>query len=95
VYTAAQVLLRRLEADKHAQSSVWFALENSMIVALAHAGDLEAAHVHRMRMLEMGGVLNADAYGALILYVKDTTDDTSNAMALSQEVQVHHLIGSD
>ncbi|KAJ7719606.1 hypothetical protein B0H14DRAFT_3628973 [Mycena olivaceomarginata] len=91
VYTAAQVLLRGLEADKHAQSSAWFALENSMIVALAHAGDLEAAHVHRMRILEMGGAPSADAYGALILYVKDTTDDTSNAMALFQEAQVHRV----
>ncbi|KAJ7859654.1 hypothetical protein B0H14DRAFT_2746309 [Mycena olivaceomarginata] len=81
VYTAAQ----------HAQSSAWFALENSMIVALAHAGDLEAAHVHRMRILEMGGAPSADAYGALILYVKDTTDDTSNAMALFQEAQVHRV----
>ncbi|KAJ7885031.1 hypothetical protein B0H14DRAFT_2699510 [Mycena olivaceomarginata] len=75
VYTAAQVLLRGLEADKHAQSSAWFALENSMIVALAHAGDLEAAHVHRMRILEMGGAPSADA----------------NAMALFQEAQVHRV----
>ncbi|KAJ6530432.1 hypothetical protein DFH09DRAFT_1184348 [Mycena vulgaris] len=90
-YTVAQVLLRGLEADKHAQSSAWFAIENSMIIALAHAGDLEAAHVHRMRILELGGAPTADAYGALILYVKDTTDDTSNAMALFQEAQVHRV----
>ncbi|KAJ7842752.1 hypothetical protein B0H13DRAFT_2098421 [Mycena leptocephala] len=90
-YTVAQVLLRGLEKDKHAQSSAWFAIENSMIVALAHAGDLEAAHVHRVRILEMGGAPSADAYGALILYVKDTTDDTSNAMALFQESQVHRV----
>ncbi|KAF7336044.1 hypothetical protein MSAN_02318100 [Mycena sanguinolenta] len=90
-YTVAQTLLRGLEADKHAQSSAWFAIENSMIVALAHAGDLEAAHVHRVRILEMGGAPSADAYGALILYVKDTTDDTSNAMALFQEAQVHRV----
>ncbi|KAK7046789.1 hypothetical protein R3P38DRAFT_2875848, partial [Favolaschia claudopus] len=87
-YTAAQALLRGLEDDKLAQSSAWFAIENSMIVALAHAGDVEAAHVHRVRILEMGGAPSADAYGALILYVKDTTDDTSNAMTLFQEAQV-------
>ncbi|KAJ6571894.1 hypothetical protein B0H19DRAFT_1131799 [Mycena capillaripes] len=91
VYTVAQVLLRGLEDNKQAQSSAWFAIENSMIVALAHAGDLEAAHVHRVRILEMGGAPSADAYGALILYVKDTTDDTSNAMALFQEAQVHRV----
>ncbi|KAJ7442553.1 hypothetical protein B0H11DRAFT_1749070 [Mycena galericulata] len=92
VYTAAQVLLRALEADKHAQSTAWFAIENSMIISLAHAGDLEAAHVHRMRILELGGAPTADAYGALILYVKDTTDDTSNALALFQEAQVHRVV---
>ncbi|KAJ7039922.1 hypothetical protein C8F04DRAFT_282756 [Mycena alexandri] len=90
-YTVGQTLLQSLEHDKAQQSSAWFAIENSMIVALAHAGDLEAAHVHRMRILEMGGAPNADAYGALILYVKDTTDDTSNAMALFQEAQVHRV----
>ncbi|KAJ7749278.1 hypothetical protein DFH07DRAFT_942104 [Mycena maculata] len=92
VYTTAQVLLRSLEADKQAQSSSWFAIENSMIIAFAHAGDLEAAHVHRVRILELGGAPSADAYGALILYVKDTTDDTSNALALFQEAQVHHVV---
>ncbi|KAJ7233774.1 hypothetical protein C8J57DRAFT_1381560 [Mycena rebaudengoi] len=81
-----------LEADKQVQSSAWFTIENSMIIALAHAGDLESAHVHRMRILELGGAPTADAYGALILYVKDTTDDTSNAMALFQEAQVHRVV---
>ncbi|KAJ7621648.1 hypothetical protein DFH06DRAFT_1482409 [Mycena polygramma] len=90
-YTVAQVLLRSMEDNKQAQSSAWFAIENSMIIALAHAGDLEAAHVHRVRIIEMGGAPSADAYGALILYVKDTTDDTSNAMALFQEAQVHRV----
>ncbi|KAJ7151007.1 hypothetical protein C8R46DRAFT_1122993 [Mycena filopes] len=93
-YTVAQELLRALETDKQQQSSAWFAIENSMIIALAHAGDLEAAHVHRVRILEMGGAPSADAYGALILYVKDTTDDTSNAMALFQESQVHHVMAN-
>ncbi|KAJ7235973.1 hypothetical protein C8J57DRAFT_1377200 [Mycena rebaudengoi] len=91
-YTVAQVLLQSLEADKQVQSSAWFTIENSMIIALAHAGDLESAHVHRMRILELGGAPTADAYGALILYVKDTTDDTSNAMALFQEAQVHRVV---
>ncbi|KAF7323813.1 hypothetical protein MKEN_00602600 [Mycena kentingensis (nom. inval.)] len=91
-YTAAQTLLRALEHDKPVQSNAWFAIENSMIIALAHAGDLEGAHVHRSRMLEMGGAPTADAYGVLILYVKDTTDDTSNAIALFQEAQARHVV---
>ncbi|KAJ7637034.1 hypothetical protein FB45DRAFT_1001907 [Roridomyces roridus] len=92
VYSAAQLLLQSLESNKQAQSSSWFAIENSMIIALAHAGDLEAAHIHRMRILEMHGAPTADAYGALILYVKDTTDDTSNALALFHEAQVHRVV---
>ncbi|KAF7309749.1 hypothetical protein MIND_00346700 [Mycena indigotica] len=92
VYMASQGVLQSLESDKPTQSNAWFSIENSMIIALAHAGDLEGAHVHRVRMLDMGGAPTADAYGALILYVKDTTDDTSNAVALFQEAQVHRVV---
>ncbi|KAJ7066654.1 hypothetical protein C8F01DRAFT_1020191 [Mycena amicta] len=91
-YTTAQGVLRSLESDKRVQSNAWFSIENSMVIALAHAGDLEGAHIHRVRILEMGGAPTADAYGALILYVKDTTDDTSNAVALFQEAQVHRVV---
>ncbi|KAI0688642.1 hypothetical protein C8T65DRAFT_711946 [Cerioporus squamosus] len=87
VYDAAQVVLNSLETAKHWQTQGWFLIEDHMIIGLAHAGDLEAAHAHRQRILQQGGVPSADAYGALILHVKDTTDDTSNAMALFQESQ--------
>jgi pentatricopeptide repeat protein len=63
-----------------------------MVIALAHAGDLAGAHVHRVRMLEQGGAPTADAYGALIQYVKDTTDDTSSAVALFEESQMHGVV---
>jgi pentatricopeptide repeat protein len=70
-----------------------------MIVALAQAGDVEGAHVHRGRIVEFanrvnvarsqeGGVVYApssDAYGALIYNVKDTTDDATNALMLWNE----------
>jgi pentatricopeptide repeat protein len=56
-----------------------------MIIALAHAGFPDAAHVHRMRILDQGLTPSADAYGVLIQHVKDTTDDTSGAMALFGE----------
>lgn len=86
-YDAAQVVLTSLEMQKQWQTSSWFLIEDHMIIGLAHAGDIEAAHTHRQRILQHGGVPSADAYGALILHVKDTTDDTSNAMALFQESQ--------
>ena len=63
----------------------WVYLESSMVVAHGHLGNIETAHVHRLRILDQGCVPSADAYGILIQYVKDTTDDTSGAVALFQE----------
>ncbi|PSR72868.1 hypothetical protein PHLCEN_2v11235 [Hermanssonia centrifuga] len=85
LYATAQLVLASLEQDKHWQSIGWFQIEDHMIIALAHSGDIDAAHVHRARIIGQGGSPSADAYGALIQYVKDTTDDTSNAMALFNE----------
>ncbi|KAG5653275.1 hypothetical protein H0H81_001339 [Sphagnurus paluster] len=86
-YTVAQGVLASLGANKAWQKDAWFMIEDSMIIALAHHGDVEGAHVYRRRILEQGRSPSADAYGALIYNVKDTIDDTSNAMALFQESQ--------
>ncbi|KDQ65137.1 hypothetical protein JAAARDRAFT_53039 [Jaapia argillacea MUCL 33604] len=88
LYGAAQTVLNSLEHDKKLQSQGWYQVEDQMIVAYAHAGRADIAHTHRVRMLEHGGTPSADAYGALIQCVKDTTDDTQNAMALFEESQV-------
>jgi len=82
-YTVAQDVLALLPPSK--QLSAWAQIENSMVVALAHAGYPDVAHVHRIRILDQGMVPSADAYGVLIQHVKDTTDDTSGTMALFQE----------
>ncbi|KAL1939612.1 hypothetical protein VTO73DRAFT_9645 [Trametes versicolor] len=92
LYNTAQNVLGSLENPKQWQTSGWFLVEDHMIIGLAHAGDVEAAHVHRQRVIQQGGVPSADAYGALILNVKDTTDDTSNAMALYQESQAYGVV---
>ncbi|KAI0640523.1 hypothetical protein C8Q79DRAFT_1015056 [Trametes meyenii] len=92
LYHTAQTVLGALENPKQWQMSGWFLVEDHMIIGLAHAGEIDAAHVHRQRILQQGGVPSADAYGALILNVKDTTDDTSNAMALYQESQGHGVV---
>lgn len=101
LYTAAQALLRVTPAET--QRFEWAAVENSMIIALAHAGHVDAAHVHRARILAQGLAPSADAYGILVQLVRDTTDDTSGAVALFEEalarggraehvpVQQHHL----
>ncbi|KAF8075959.1 hypothetical protein FPV67DRAFT_1558550 [Lyophyllum atratum] len=91
-YTVAQSVLASLETNKAWQADAWFIIEDSMIIALAHSGDVEGAHVHRRRILEQGGSPTADAYGALIYNVKDTTDDTSNAMTLFQESQAQRVV---
>ncbi|KAG1888745.1 hypothetical protein F4604DRAFT_1714916 [Suillus subluteus] len=70
------------------QSQAWFQIEDQMIIACAHAGDMEAAFQHRDRITSNGGIPSPDAYGSLIECVKDTTDDTSNAMALFSEAQM-------
>ena len=91
LYSDAQLVLASLEHDKKWQSQAWFHIEDQMIIAYAHAGDLDSAHIHRTRILEHGGAPTADSYGALIECVKDTTDDTSNALALFQESQMHNV----
>ena len=85
VYTAIQDVLRTFGQDKQFSREAWFKIEDSMIIGLAHAGEVEAAHSHRRRVLANKGVPSADAYGVLIYTVKDTTDDTSNALGLYNE----------
>ncbi|CDO70351.1 hypothetical protein BN946_scf184613.g1 [Trametes cinnabarina] len=92
VYRTASEAFGSLENAKQWQTTSWFILEDHMVIGLAHAGDIEAAHAHRQRILQHGGVPSADAYGALILNVKDTTDDTTNAMALYQESQTYGVV---
>lgn len=86
LYDIAQIVLSSID-HKQWQSQAWFQIEDQMIIACAHAGDMEAAFQYRDRITSNGGIPSADAYGSLIECVKDTTDDTSNAMALFSEAQ--------
>ena len=88
LYQDAQRVLRSYEDKKALQSMHWCTIENQMVIAMAHAGQVDKAHIHRQRIIENGGNLTADAYGALIQCVKETTDDSSNALALWEESQV-------
>ncbi|KAG6816907.1 hypothetical protein H0H87_001860 [Tephrocybe sp. NHM501043] len=90
-YSVAQRVLAGLEFNKARQTDGWFQIENAMVIGLAHHGDVEGAHVHRQRILQQGGAPDADAYGALIYNVKDTTDDASNALELFHEAQTHRV----
>ncbi|ETW84594.1 hypothetical protein HETIRDRAFT_235203, partial [Heterobasidion irregulare TC 32-1] len=88
LYNAAQHALSLLDAGSELQTSSWIAIENAMVVSHGHAGDGPRADMHRMRLIEHGASPSADAYGALIQSIKETTDDTARAMAYFEESQM-------
>lgn len=93
VYEAAQHAIAITNtAPGEDPNASWYQIEDHMIIALAHAGDTEGAHIHRLKILEHGGTPSADAYGALISHVKDTTDDSANAYSLYRESQIRGVV---
>ncbi|KAF9782137.1 hypothetical protein BJ322DRAFT_1111026 [Thelephora terrestris] len=93
VYEAAQhaISIANTTPGEH-PNGPWYQVENHMIIALAHAGDVEGAHNHRLKILERSCTPSADAYGALISCVKDTTDDSANAYSLYRESQIRGVV---
>jgi pentatricopeptide repeat protein len=87
LYGVAQNIISLLPATNSAQVDGWAAVENSMVIARGHAGDGLSADAHRLRLLQQGLTPTADAYGALIQCVKDTTDDTARALEYFHESQ--------
>jgi pentatricopeptide repeat protein len=87
LYNVAQNIISLLPATSSAQLDGWAAVENSMIIARGHAGDGLSADAHRLRLHQQGLTPTADAYGALIQCVKDTTDDTARALEYFHESQ--------
>lgn len=85
LYGVAQNIISLLPATESAQLDGWAAVENSMIIARGHAGDGLSADAHRVRLLQQGLTPTADAYGALIQSVKETTDDTARALEYFHE----------
>jgi pentatricopeptide repeat protein len=88
LYSVAQNVLSLLRSDKTTLLDGWAIIENSMIIARGHAGDGFSADAHRLRLLQQGMTPTADAYGALIQCVKDTTDDTARALEYFRESQM-------
>jgi pentatricopeptide repeat protein len=87
LYGVAQNIISLVQGTETAQLDGWAAVENSMIIARGHAGDGLSADAHRLRLLQQGLTPTADAYGALIQCVKDTTDDTARALEFFHESQ--------
>ena len=84
-YEIGNEVLASLAVNKSWQASGWFALEDAMVTALAHCGDMQAASIHRSRMVAQGSAPTASAYGALIANIKDTTDNAAVAIELFEE----------
>lgn len=93
VYETAQNAITMAKAtSSEGPLGPWYQVEDHMVIALAHAGDTEGAHRHRLRILEYGGTPSADAYGALISCIKDTTDDSAKAYSLYRESQIRGVV---
>ena len=86
-YYYGQQILASLNMNKAWQSAGWFSLEDSMVCGLAHCGEMDAASVHRTRIVAHGGVPSSNAYGALIANIKETTDNASVATELFEEAR--------
>ncbi|GAA5994349.1 Pet309p [Rhodotorula paludigena] len=87
VYLLAYQALGAMEGQPEAQSVAWTMLEDRMMVALAQAGELADVGHHRDRLLQAGCAPSADAYAAMILNMRDTTDDAAVALTLFEESQ--------
>ncbi|TDL14654.1 hypothetical protein BD410DRAFT_902955 [Rickenella mellea] len=92
VYGDAQAVIASMTNNRQWQAQSWFGIEDQMIIGLAHAGDMEGAHMHRERLLAQGAAPSCNAYGALIQSVRETTDDNANAVALWNESQAQGVI---
>lgn len=88
-YLIAYEALGLLADGPEAQALAWTQLEDKMIIALAQAGVLEEVAVHRLRLLHAGSAPSADAYAAMILNMKETTNDAAVALELFEESQRH------
>ncbi|PWN54269.1 hypothetical protein IE53DRAFT_365591 [Violaceomyces palustris] len=87
VYSMSQHVLHSLVGDPKWQTGAWFAIEDAMIQGLSHAGQSEAASLHRHRMIAAGRPPSATAYASLIATIRDTTDDATIAEELFDESQ--------
>ncbi|GAA5886602.1 hypothetical protein JCM5296_005345 [Sporobolomyces johnsonii] len=87
VYLLAYSALNAMASQPEAQSLAWVSLEDRMIVALAQAGELVDVGHHRDRLLQAGCAPSADGYAAMILNMKETTDDAAVALMLFEESQ--------
>ncbi|GAA5828478.1 hypothetical protein JCM5353_007004, partial [Sporobolomyces roseus] len=91
VYLIAYAALQAMSSEPEAQSLAWVILEDKMVIALAQAGELTDVGHHRDRLLQAGCAPSADGYAAMILNMKETTDDAAVALMLFEESQRYQV----
>ncbi|GAA5882229.1 hypothetical protein JCM16303_002292 [Sporobolomyces ruberrimus] len=91
VYLIAYSALQAMSSQPEAQSFAWMRLEDKMIIALAQAGELVDVGHHRDRLIEAGSAPSANGYAAMILNMKETTDDAAVALMLFEESQRYNV----
>ncbi|GAA5892352.1 uncharacterized protein JCM6883_007329 [Sporobolomyces salmoneus] len=91
VYLIAYSALQAMSNQPEAQSLAWVRLEDQMIIALAQAGELVDVGHHRDRLIQAGCAPSADGYAAMILNMKETTDDAAVALMLFEESQRYNV----
>lgn len=83
----AHVAVSGLVGDPAWQASAWTEVEDNVVAALAHAGDVEGAHAARHALLAAGCAPTANSYAALISSIRDSTDEAMLAEQLFEESQ--------
>ncbi|GAA6010103.1 hypothetical protein JCM11491_005868 [Sporobolomyces phaffii] len=91
VYLIAYSALQAMSSQPEAQSLAWVRLEDKMVIALAQAGELVDVGHHRDRLIQAGCAPSADGYAAMILNMKETTDDAAVALMLFEESQQYNV----
>ncbi|GAA5964857.1 hypothetical protein JCM3765_005803 [Sporobolomyces pararoseus] len=91
VYLIAYSALQAMSSQPEAQSLAWVKLEDKMVIALAQAGELIDVGHHRDRLIQAGRAPSADGYAAMILNMKETTDDAAVALMLFEESQRYNV----
>ncbi|CAO1634382.1 unnamed protein product [Jaminaea pallidilutea] len=85
--TLAHSAIARLADAPDEHLAAWLEVEDNVISALAHGGDIEAAHAARHVLLGSGYAPSANAYAALISSIRDATDEALVAEQLWDESQ--------
>lgn len=85
--SCAHVAVSGLVGDAAWQSAAWADVEDNVVCALAHGGDVEGAHRVRHEMLAAGCAPSANSYAALISSIRDSTDEAMLAEQLYEESQ--------